>query len=96
MKCRPLIILKINMAIRFTNIQVLFIINKWKEDRLNKSISSNDVKLGNIKEEFNKEFGSNITVLQVQTKIKYLKKKYSEVSIYNLTNNIYIYIYIYM
>ena len=84
------------MAIRFTNIQVLFIINKWKEDRLNKSISSNDVKLGNIKEEFNKEFGSNITVLQVQTKIKYLKKKYSEVSIYNLTNNIYIYIYIYM
>ena len=80
------------MAIRFTNIQVLFIINKWKEDRLNKSISSNDVKLGNIKEEFNKEFGSNITVLQVQTKIKYLKKKYSEVGIYNLTNNIYIYV----
>ena len=49
------------MAIRFTDVQVLFIINKWKEDTLNKSISSNAVKLGNIQEEFNKEFGSSIT-----------------------------------
>ena len=72
------------MAIRFTDVQVLFIINKWKEDTLNKSISSNAVKLGNIQEEFYKEFGSSITVLQVQTKIKHLKKKYSEVSIYNI------------
>ena len=72
------------MAIRFTDVQVLFIINKWKEDTLNKSISSNAVKLGNIQEEFNKGFGSSITVLQVQTKIKHLKKKYSEVSIYNI------------
>ena len=58
------------MTIRFTDVQVQFIINKWKEDTLNKSISSN-VKLFNIKEEFNKEFVSYV---------KYLKKKYSEVS----------------
>ena len=72
------------MAIRFTDIQVLFIINKWKEDSVNKVIASNAVKLGNIQVEFNKEFGFSITVLQVQTKIKHLKKKYSEVSIYNI------------
>ena len=73
------------MAIRFTGVQVQFIINKWKVDTLNKSISSNAVKLGNIKEEFNKEVESSITVMQVQTKIKYLKKKYSEISIYNIS-----------
>ena len=73
------------MAIRFTGVQVQFIINKWKVDTLNKSISSNAVKLGNIKEEFNKDVESSITVMQVQTKIKYLKKKYSEISIYNIS-----------
>ena len=73
------------MAIRFTGVQVQFIINKWKVDTLNKSISSNAVQLGNIKEEFNKDVESSITVMQVQTKIKYLKKKYSEISIYNIS-----------
>ena len=37
-----------------------------------------------MKLEFNKEFGSSITEIQIQIKIKYLKKKHSEVSIYNI------------
>ena len=55
-----------------------------KEDIINNSVSSNATKLCNIKQEFIKEFGTNVTELQIQTKIKYLKKKYSEVSIYNI------------
>ena len=36
--------------------QVNFIINKWKVNVLNNSISSNAVRLSNMKQEFNKVF----------------------------------------
>ena len=65
---------------RFSDLQDNFIINKWKEIVLNNSMSINVVILFNI---LNK-ITESITEIQIQTKIKYLKKKYREASIYNI------------
>ena len=54
------------------------------EDILNNSISSNAVRVSNMKQEF------NIIEIQIQTKIKYLKKNIAKL-VYYLTNDIYIY-----
>ena len=62
------------MSIRFTDQQVKLIINKWKEDIINNSVSSNAANLCNMKQKFNKEFGTNVTEFRLQAKIKYLKK----------------------
>ena len=69
---------------KFTENQVIYIINLWKTDFLSLNIKSNTDKYNKMSKDFNKTFIANISDVQIKNKIKYLKKKYSEVSIISM------------
>ena len=69
---------------KFNENQVLYIINLWKSDFLSINIKSNTDKYHKMSQEFNKKFIANISDIQIKNKIKYLKKKYYEVSIISM------------
>ena len=69
---------------KFNENQVLYIINLWKSDFLSINIKSNIDKYHKMSQDFNKKFISNISDVQIKNKIKYLKKKYYEVSIISM------------
>ena len=69
---------------KFTENQVIYIINLWKTDFLSLNIKSNTDKYNKMSKDFNKKFIANISDVQIKNKIKYLKKKYSEVSIISM------------
>ena len=69
---------------KFTENQVIYIINLWKTDFLSLNIKSNTDKYNKMSKDFNKKFIANISDVQIKNKIKYLKKKYSEVSIISI------------
>ena len=69
---------------KFTENQVIYIINLWKTDFLSLNIKSNTDKYNKMSKDFNKKFIANISGVQIKNKIKYLKKKYSEVSIISM------------
>ena len=69
---------------KFTENQVIYIINLWKTDFLSLNIKTNTDKYNKMSKDFNKKFIANISDVQIKNKIKYLKKKYSEVSIISM------------
>ena len=69
---------------KFTENQVIYIINLWKTDFLSLNIKTNTDKYNKMSKDFNKKCIANIWDVQIKNKIKYLKKKYSEVSIISM------------
>ena len=59
---------------KFTENQVIYIINLWKTDFLSLNIKSNTDKYNKMSQDFNKKFIANISDVQIKNKIKYLKK----------------------
>ena len=59
---------------KFTENQVIYIINLWKTDFLSLNIKSNTDKYNKMSKDFNKKFIANISDVQIKNKIKYLKK----------------------
>ena len=62
----------------FTNEQILFIISKLKSDFLSTDIISNQCKLRRMRVTFREQFKCELSEIQINGKIKYPKKKYSE------------------
>ena len=59
---------------KFTENQVIYIINLWKTDFLSLNIKTNTDKYNKMSKDFNKKFIANISDVQIKNKIKYLKK----------------------
>ena len=59
---------------KFSENQVIYIINVWKSDFLSINITTNTNKYYKMIHEFNKTFNTNISEIQIKNKMKYLKK----------------------